>query len=178
MQLLRKASAIFDRTLDLLYWIATIIFGLILLTIIIEITIRTFWGRPIMGTIEIIQYCLLFITFLGAAWLLREDGHIKMDIVLSRLRPRAQVFLNIITSTVCAIICLVVTWYGVKVTWYSFQINYRAISELEIPLVTILFIIPVGSFLLFIQFLRKAYGYLGSWKAMLGKKTGAVEANH
>jgi TRAP-type C4-dicarboxylate transport system permease small subunit len=177
MPLLRKATAIFDRTLDLLYWIASIILGLIVLIIIIEITIRTFFGRPIMGTIEIIQYGLLFITFLGAAWLLREDGHIKMDIVLSLLRPRAQAFLNIIMSIVCAIICLVVTWYGVKVTWYCYQINYRAISELEIPLVSILFVIPVGSFLLFIQFLRKAYGYLGSWRATSGKKTGAVDTN-
>ncbi len=172
MQLVKKGTAIFDRTLNLLFLVATSLLILITLTTITEIIMRTFWGRPIMGTVELTGYTLLFITFLGTAWLLREDGHVKMDVVLSRLRPRIQSTLNIITSILGAIICLVIAWYGVKVSWYSFQTNYRAISELEIPLFPILIVIPVGTFLLFIQFLRRTYGFLRKGRALGGQEQG------
>lgn len=160
MQLLRKAVAIFDRTLTSLYVLATILFILISLAILVEVGMRTFGGPPIIGLIEVTGYVLVYVTFLAAAWLLREEGHVNIDVILSRLKPRTQARLNIITSIIGAIICLVVTWYGAKVTWYVYQTNYRSIAELEIPLLPIVVIVPVGSFLLTIQFLRRAYRYL------------------
>jgi len=55
---------------------------------------------------------------------LREEGHVKMDLLLTRLNPRAEAILNIVTSGVGAIICLALTWFGIKVTWDNFQTGY------------------------------------------------------
>ncbi len=164
MKLVRKVVNIFDRTLDLLALLAVVLIIFIMLSVDTEVVTRYFWGRPITGTIEVMGYCLLFITFLGAAWGLREEVHVRMDVVLNRLSTGAQSLLNIITSILSAIICLIIVWYGVVVTWESYQINYRAATELETPEYLVLFIIPIGSFLLFIQFLRRTYGYLQSWR--------------
>lgn len=83
-----------------------------------------------------------------------------MDIMLNLLKPGTQAVLNIITSIIGAIICFVLIWYGVKVTWDSFQGGHYFLTELEPPQFLILFVIPLGSFMLFIQFLRRANGYL------------------
>ena len=72
---------------------------------------------------------------------------------------------NIITSTVGAIVCLILTLYGARVTWEMLETSYRIATHLEPPKFIILAIIPVGSFLLFMQFLRKTYGYLGILRA-------------
>lgn len=172
MRLVRKATIVFDRTLDILFFLATIILVLITLTVVTEIIMRTFWNRPITGTVQIIGYALLYMTFLGAAWLLRDDGHVKMEVVLARLKPGTQALLNIITSTLGAIVCLIIAWYGVRVLRYILQVDYRAIQELEVSLFPIVLIIPVGSFLLFIQFLRRTYGYIKSRRAASGKGQG------
>lgn len=160
MRLQMKLTSLFDSALNVLYLLASFILALLTLTIITEIFMRTFWGNQITGTVEITGYVLVYITFLGAAWLLRDDGHVKMDLILSILKPEIQVILNIITSILGAIVCFIITWYGAKATWYSYQTNYMAVSELEVPIFIIIFIIPVGSFLLFIQFLRRVSHYL------------------
>ena len=169
MDITRKIATIFNRILDVLFILSTAVLVLISLTILVEVGMRTFFARPITGTVEITGYCLVAVTFLGAAWLLREDGHTRMDLVLSRLKPRAKTILNGVTSVIGAITCIIIAWYGWRATWYSYQTNYFAFSELEVPMYPITSIISLGMFLLFIQFLRSAYGYL---RCELRERTG------
>jgi TRAP-type C4-dicarboxylate transport system permease small subunit len=103
--------------------------------------------------------------FLTVSLTLKREGHVKMDLVLTRLRPGTQSILNIITSVIGIFICLVLTWYGTVVTWDYFQTGYYIGTMLMPPKAPIMLIIPVGSFLLLIQFLRRAYSYLESWRA-------------
>ena len=164
MKLLRQASNIFDRLIDVLALVAIVIMASVTVLIVVEVTSRYFFNLPIKGSVEVAGYSLLFITFLGTAWLLRREGHVRMDFVLTRLNPRAQAYLNVITSLLCALIWVLIGWYGATVTLESFQTGYRTPFELKTPMFIILFIIPVGSFLLFIQFLRRGYGYLREWR--------------
>ena len=103
---------------------------------------------------------MVAITFLGTAWLQKENGHTRMDIVSSRLKPKRQSILNGITSILGAVVCIIISWYGWKATKYSYDTNYFAFSELEVPMYPITFIISLGMFLLFIQFSRDAYNHL------------------
>ncbi len=160
MKLLMKAGVIFDRTIDILALLAAILLILIMLAVNGQVVSRYFLGRMSGEVFEITTYSLLFITFLASAWLLREEGHIKMDLILNQLNPNHQALLNVITSILGVIICLAFTWYGVQVAWDQFQGGYYIVSELEPPRWPIVAIIPVGSFLLLVQFLRRMHGFL------------------
>ena len=165
MRLLAKVSAIFDRTLDLLVFLACILFVFMMLSVDAEVIMRYFLHRPLIWVLEITEICLLYITLLGATWVLKREGHVKMDIVINRLRPRTQSLLGIISSIIVVVVFAVVAWYGAEVTWDHFlRGTYRG-TIMEIPNAYVLVIIPVGSFLLFVQFLRRTYGYLRSWRA-------------
>lgn len=170
MKILRKLASITDNTNYLLAILAGVILVSLMLVVTYDIAVRYFLGRPLIWTVEITGYALLYVTFLAAAWLLSKDGHVRMDLLINRLNPGAQAMLNTITSVIGAIICLIIAWFGVKVTWGTFQMGYLMSSELRPPQFLILLIIPVGSFLLFIQFLRRSYGYLISWRALSGKE--------
>ena len=111
---------------------------------------------------EIWEYGLLYIPFLGAAWLLRIEGHVKMEMVIDRLNPKRQSVLNTITSIIGVIIFLVMTWYGAKSTWFLFQSGHYMPTDLKPPTFLIILIIPAGSLLLFIQSLRRTHGFLRS----------------
>ncbi len=167
MKAVRKITAIFDRTNNLLAVLAGVLVVFIMLGTAADVLARYLLGTSILWMFEIVEYSLLFITFLAAAWLLREEGHVKMDLVLNRLKPGASTLLNIITSILSALICLVITWYGVEISWSNFQKGIVLGTILEPPKFILLAIIPVGSFLLFIQFLRRSYGYLVSRRAAL-----------
>ena len=130
-----------------------------------EVVMRYFFNRPLLWVVEVTGLTLLYITFLVAAWVLRREQHVKMDMVLSRLSPRTQAILNIITSTLSAVIFLAITWYGAWATWEHFKAGYYTSTTMEIPYVYVLIIIPIGSLLLFIQFLRRIHGHIRSFRA-------------
>ena len=172
MKLLKKITAISDRIIELAALLAAILIVSTMLAINADVVWMHLLGGSIIWVLEIATFCLLYITFLGAAWLLKREGHVKMDLVLNRLKPRAQATLNVITSIFGIIICLVLVWWGVKVTLEHFQEGYYIRSLINYPTWVLIAIIPVGSFLFFIQFLRRTYGYMREWAARPDKNQG------
>lgn len=160
MKLLKRVTSIFDQGNNVLAFFASILIIVMMLIVVYEIFIRRFLNSPTIWTAEVTRYILLWITFLSAAWLLREEGHVKMDILLDRLNPRAQSILNIITSSICTIICLIITWYAGKVTWDQLQSGFLMPGLWSPPKWPIMAIIPVGFFLLFVQFMRRTYRFI------------------
>jgi len=158
----RKLINAFDSTINILAIVGAIVILFIMLSISTEVSMRYFLNLAPTWVIEISEYCLVFMTFLAAAWILREEGHVRIDIVLNRLSHRAQAILNSITSILGAIIWFIITWYGAQVTWTYFLNDVRTPSFLEMPFAPLLIVIPITSFVLSIQFLRRAYGYLKS----------------
>lgn len=165
MKITAKLRAIFECTLNVLSVAAGVLVTFLMVGVSVDVFMRYFLNRPIFWMIEITQYAMVFILFLGAAWLLRQDGHVVMDVLTTRLGQKSRNLANVITSILGAIVCLIITWYGVKVNWDYIQIDYIYSATLEIPAFLLQAVVPLGTFLLFIQFLRRAYGYLGKLRA-------------
>lgn len=157
MKLFTKVT---DRTLGVTALLAIVILVFVTLSVTYEVVMRYFLDRPTLWVFEITQICLLYFTFLGAAWVLKKEGHVKIDLVLNSLKPRAQTWVNIITSGLATIAWLIVAWYGGWVTWQHFQLGLAKDTLMDIPDAPILAIIPVGSLLLFVQCLRRTSDYV------------------
>lgn len=170
MKSVRKISEAFNRIVNVLAIAAMVIIAFVMLLVCTEVVTRQFFDLPIKGSIEIASYSLVFITFLSTTWLLSRDGHVKMDFVFIRLEQRTQLLLNIITSLICFIIWVMIAWYGARITLESIQIGYRAPTELRTPMYLVLFVIPLGSFLLSIQFLRRCYSFIKNWNVPPGRE--------
>ena len=163
MKIIRTVIAGFDRLIDSLVYLACGLLVFALTAVSVEIIFRYFLNRPSIWVAEITEYILLYITFLGTAWLLRREGHVKIDLLLSRLKPKTQAWFNIIISVIGAIMCLLLVWYSARETLVFFQRGVLTPTVLALPKAPIILIIPIGSFLLFIQFLRRAQGY---WRGL------------
>lgn len=165
MKAVTKISNTFDSILTIMVIMAVILLAVGWLSVCLEVVMRYFLNRPQAWVVEIIEYTLVWVTFLGAAWLLKKEGHVKMDLVLTRLNPRRQSLLNIITSSLCVIIWLTLTWYWGQSVWRYFQEGLVTYTVLEVPRVLVFSIMPIGSFMLFIQCLRRTYGFMEGWRA-------------
>lgn len=177
MKLVAKFNTIFDRTVGLLFLLASALVIFIMVSVTTEVFIARFLlDRPQTWVVDISEYSLLFITFLGTAWVLKRGGHVKMDLVLTRLNSRAQLVINTITSTIGAIICLALTWYGARASWNAFQLGLTTATVLDLPRGPIFAVIPIGCFLLSIQFLKIIYGYLRRWREPTEKRPKVVKA--
>ena len=156
--------AVFDRTIGILAFLSGVLIIFAMLVVCTDVSSRFFWNYPIMWVPEITALSLLFIAFLGTTWLLKEEGHVRVDIILARVSPRTQALLGIFASIIGIFTCLFLVWYGIQVSW---QFTAEGIADptiLELPKGPISTIIPIGSFLLFIQFLRGTYSYWRKWQ--------------
>jgi C4-dicarboxylate transporter DctQ subunit len=164
MKVLLKMSHIFDTIIDALANISAALTIFVMLIMCYEVVMRYFLNKPTLWVTEISGICVLYVTFFSAAWLLRKKRHVAMDLFLGMLRPRPKALLNVWNSIIGAFVSLYLVWYGALVTLRCLQGGYATEGLLQIPRAIILVVIPLGGFLLLVQFLREAYGYLGKHK--------------
>jgi TRAP-type C4-dicarboxylate transport system permease small subunit len=163
MTRLDKITATLDLVIDRVLITLTVIAGvlciLLMLGISTEVVTRYFFKKPILGMLEASEMAMLYIAFLSAAWVLKKEGHVNMDLIDNYLSPRALAVLNTFLSMIGAAIALILFWYGAKVTIGVFREGTNMPGNMEINLGYQLLIIPVGSVLLFLQFLRRTFGF-------------------
>ena len=163
MKSLTKIANIFDRIINGGAFVAAVLLVLIMFVISFDVVTR-YSGNPQRWTIEIIEYTLLYITFLGTAWLLKREGHVRIDLLTNSLSSKTQALLGILSSVIGILISSILIIYGSQITWeYLVEGHYQS-TILKLPSAPFYAIIPIGSLLLFIQFLRSTYGYVVKYK--------------
>jgi C4-dicarboxylate transporter, DctQ subunit len=166
-----RLHGFYDHLVDYAASISAIIMGLITVLVCTDIVMRYFFNKPIQGSLESSEYGLLFMTLLAAAWLVRKDKHVRMELVLHTFKPATQAYVNGITSILCVLICGLVTYYGILVVIDRYQTNHRLTTTLEPLSYPLMSIIPLCFLLLIIQFLISACGYFA-------KAKGLAKGNH
>ena len=140
-------------------WLAGFLMMFSILAVCTDVVMRYFFNRPIPGVLQFSEYSLLYIPFLAAAYVLREDSHIKIDIVLNRLNPKAQSLINMVTSILGFVVLLILTYYGTYITVDYYRRKVPTLEYFKIPEFLVIMVIPVGCFFFSVQCIRKAYGH-------------------
>lgn len=150
----------FDMVLDAGAGLAAVLLLGVMLVTSIKVIFRYGFHEGLVGVDQISGTMLLYITFLGAAWVLRREEHVSIDLLVAGLRPRVRRHLTVINSLIGAAICLLLAAYGTQEAFTSWQRGIRIAAEVEIPRVINLGVIPLGCLCLGLQFLRRAWGHL------------------
>ena len=166
MQLLKRLGSLFDWFIDALAYVSGAILLFIMLAVTTDVSSRKIFGAPIQWVDDTSGYLMLFIGFLGAAWLLKKEGHVSVDVVVQRLSPRTQALLHAIISVIVAAMCLVMTYAGVRTTLSVYRRGVFTVAFLEVRLYLLVWVIPLGFALLVIQFLRRAYRNYNALKGL------------
>lgn len=132
------------------------IIGFSTLIIIYEVIMRYLVKRPTTWVNEISEILLVYTTFLGSAWVLKEGGHTKVDILIVLMKKRRQVVMGIIQDIFSLFFCVVFTWLTWANFWDSLITQERTAGGLfSFPLWMVYIVIPFGVFLLCLQLIRQ-----------------------
>ena len=152
-----KLDALLDRLNNAMAWLAAAAIIFMMLAISYAVMMRYAWNKPVPWIVEISSYLMLYITFLGTAWLQRKGGHVEIDLLIGSLKPRVRAGLKAVTSLGGAVVGFVLAWKGSLVTVDYFQRDVTAIGILNTPQFLLMGIIPIGGFLLLVGFLLQAW---------------------
>jgi len=94
--MLLRLQKISDRFTDLLGYLAAALTILTLLNVFYDATMRYFFrtGSIALQEMEWHMFSLLFL--FGIAYALKEEGHVRVDVIYARLAPRTKALINIL----------------------------------------------------------------------------------
>ena len=84
----------------------------LMVTTNLDLFMRFVFHSPIIGIDEVTELFLLYLTFLGTAWVYRDDGHVIVDVILYNLvdeRKKKVLILKTMSSWVSSVSCSSIT---------------------------------------------------------------------
>ncbi|MEM9433875.1 MAG: TRAP transporter small permease [Pseudomonadota bacterium] len=85
------------------------VFSLMLLAVV-SVSGRNFFNSPISGYVDWIEQAMPLIAFMGISFVMREGAHIRMDIVVGKLRGRALYVVELITTAFILMLMILLVW--------------------------------------------------------------------
>jgi len=152
---LRKMETLINGLTDIGSVLGGVFTGVMTFTVTYAVVLRYAFNRPIGWSEEISTYLMIWAAFLGAAYALKEDAHIGVDLLLSRLPEKIKPCFQLFHCVVGLIFCSILFFKGLELVQFSIDLNNRSIA-IDFPLFVPQLAVPVGSAILFFQFLAKA----------------------
>lgn len=150
-----RFGTLFRRITDAMAVLAGLLLVAIVLIICIDVGMRYFFSKPQVWTVEICEYFVFGITFLGAPWLLRVGGHVNVDLLTERLPKRPRDVLGVFSCVVGAFVSGVLTYYGVVTAIDCYQTGVLEVRTLDVPKYYFMILISIGYLMLFGEFCRQ-----------------------
>lgn len=152
---MRLLSLLYDRLFDLLGLVTVVVIALLMFGISTDVFVRNARLGAVPATVELTEYALFLITFLGAPWVLRQNAHIRIEIVVDSLPKSLGRWLESFTDIAGAVIAATLTYYALTVALASDAAGSRVIKELIFPEWWIFALVVFSGFLLCAEFLRR-----------------------
>jgi TRAP-type C4-dicarboxylate transport system permease small subunit len=157
---LKRFSQVAEKGENLMAGVAMVVLSLIIFSVCLEIIMRYFLNRPLIWVVELTEYGLLYVTFLGAAWLLRKGGHVQVDIVVNFMSKRWRRRCAVFSAALGLLVSIVLTVFGAIVTYDHLVRGIYKPTVLEFPTGAVLAAVPLGSLFLSARFLTKMLDHI------------------
>jgi len=134
--------------------LAAFLMAAMMVVICLDVLLRNLGYQSSAHFFTFTEYALLMVPCMGAPWLVREKGHIYVEILLMTLAPRARARMTVAIGLVCIALCLVFAWYGFGITWRDFVQAEKDVRSLDMPRWMVVIWIPIGFSLMAVEFAR------------------------
>lgn len=147
-----------DRLVSALAVVAGVMLCGLVLLICVDVLARSSRAFSIPWTLDIAEYSLYLITFLGAPWVLREQGHIAIEIFVEQLPLGAQRLAAQLVNVVGLAVCLVLMFFSFRQLWRSYD-SGNLVYETFVYAEWYQYVVPPPVFLILgLLFLRRFRG--------------------
>ena len=117
--------------------------------------LRYFFNRPSIWITEVSTYLFLYIIFLGTAYALQEDLHIRVTFLVDRFGSGTKRWFDLFTSILAIVFCSVLLWQTTEMTWEAFRSQWTTPTVLSAPYALIYVSMVIGSALLWLTLFLK-----------------------
>lgn len=107
---LKRLDALAGRVSLWLVRAGAAVLTLMMLMTFFDVVGRYFLNQPIVGTVDMTELYMGLIVYLGIGAMTLERGHISVDLLVSRLGPRARLVSDLFGQCLCAVLAALICW--------------------------------------------------------------------
>lgn len=152
---MKKISQIIDKISNFGAYLVCIAVVVALGLTATEIVARSFFNATTYIANEYAGYCMAMICFFSYGYCLKENGHIRMNVIDKRIKGNALHIYHIVLDVVGIVICVYMTKYLVESWLDIYQLQTRSIQVSRTLLWIPQIVLPIGSFFLSLQFVSE-----------------------
>ena len=167
--LLKKTLNIVDGLTTLGAVVGGALIAVMTAIVTIAVITRYLLSRPIGWSEEVSIYLMIWAIFLGAAFTLKQDAHIGVDLLMNRLPPRIKPFFHCFHYLAGLVFLSILLFKGIDMIDLSIMLGSRSIAT-DFPLYLVQLAVPVGASLLILQMVSKLVHLIDQWPE--AEKTG------
>jgi TRAP-type C4-dicarboxylate transport system permease small subunit len=158
-----------DRACTFLAVLSGLIVVFVTLSIGYTILARAVGLPSAVWVIQFNEYGLLWMTFLGTAWILARKKHISVHIVIQHFSEKNKKRVAVVHALMGMALCGLFCWFTTFTTMEKIGRNVIDVQAVDIPIGYVLIVIPLGFLLLFLQFTRNLAEAVRATKIELGE---------
>jgi len=102
----------YNSLIDLMALIAGATLLWLMISVVLSVLMRNMGLQPFAWLFTSSEYGLLYMTMLGAPWLVREKGHVHIELVTAALPPRIRHIVSRLVAAACVLVCVILAWKG------------------------------------------------------------------
>ncbi|WP_439121749.1 TRAP transporter small permease [Marivita sp.] len=155
---MRAAIRVYDVLLHTMAFIAAVTLVWLMVSVVVSVLMRNLGLQPFAWLFTSAEYGILYMTMLGAPWLVREKGHVHIELVTAALPSSLRRVVSRFVALSCVVVCLILAWYGLQLFLTNIERNNYDVRAYYYPrwLLTITF--PIAFSVMAIEFARFVFG--------------------
>jgi TRAP-type C4-dicarboxylate transport system permease small subunit len=141
----------------LMYAVAVVLF-LIMLLQTTDVLGRYLFDKPLKASMDYIEVAMSLVIFWGLAYCASENGHVRVDVITSRLSNRALNIIDRFTFGAGAFILALITWRLAMRAWSILQNLPGPVTlTMLIPYWPFIILAAIGCFFFFLEYLIRVF---------------------
>jgi TRAP-type C4-dicarboxylate transport system permease small subunit len=133
-----------EKALDAVMTLMMIVMGG---SVVLQVASRYIFNRPTSWSEELARYLFVWITFLGAAVVIRKRRHVDVTVLTDRLPPGAAKVVYLVSDVAVLFMLGALTWAGAGL---AIMAHRQLSAAMDLPMSLAYSAMPVGTGLMFV----------------------------
>ena len=155
---MRHALRLYSYLLNGMALLAGVLLVWLMVAIVVSVVIRNLGLQPSAWFFLSTEYALFYLTLLGAPWLVRQRGHVHIELLTSALPRVLLVPVSRLVALLCVAVCLVLAWKGLDLVSMNVARNDFDVRAFFVPKWILTIAFPISFGLMAIEFSRFLFG--------------------
>ena len=155
---MRALLRVYDTLLYLMALLAAATLLWLMVSVVVSVAMRNLGVQPFAWLFTSAEYGLFYMTMLGAPWLVRERGHVHIELVTAALPPPLRRAVSRMVAAGCVAVSLILAWFGLELFLTNIERNDYDVRAYFYPRWMLTITFPVAFCFMAVEFARFVFG--------------------